>query len=102
MTVNTNEDNVYLYDVITETAAETNGELTFAPYASCMLISSETVRPEKADSRKTEYISINNKFKVSENTVNALTLDFCRYRIDGGEWQPETAVIILLRRLLEL
>ena len=102
VTVNTNEDNVYLYDVITETAAETNGELTFAPYASCMLISSETVRPEKADSRKTEYISINNKFKVSENTVNALTLDFCRYRIDGGEWQPETAVIILQRRLLEL
>ncbi len=101
VTVNTN-DKVYLYDVITETAAETDGKLTFAPYESFMLISSETVRPEKADNRETEYISINNKFKVSENTVNALTLDFCRYRIDGGEWQPETAVIILQRKLLEL
>ena len=67
-----------------------------------MLISSETVEPEKADSRKTEYISINREFAVSESTVNALTLDFCRYRIDGGEWQPETAVIILQRKLLEL
>lgn len=99
--VNTN-DKVNLYDVITETAAETDGKLTFAPYASLMLISSETVKPEKADNRETEYISINNKFKVSENTVNALTLDFCRYRIDGGEWHPETAVIILQRKLLEL
>ena len=102
VTVNTNEDNVYLYDVITEKATETDGKLTFASYASFMLISSETVKPEKADGRKTEYISINREFKVSESTVNAITLDFCRYRIDGGEWQPETAVIILQRKLLEL
>ena len=102
VTVNTSEDNVYLYDVITEKAAETDGKLTFAPYASFMLISSETVKPEKADNRETEYISISREFKVSESTVNALTLDFCRYRIDGGEWQPETAVIILQRKLLEL
>ena len=101
VTVNTN-DKVYLYDVITEKATETHGKLTFAPYASFMLISSETVRPEKSDNRKTECISINREFKVSESTVNALTLDFCRYRIDGGEWQPETAVIILQRKLLEL
>ena len=101
VTVNTN-DKVYLYDVITETAAETDGKLTFAPYENLMLISSETVKPEKSDNRETEYISINNKFKVSENTVNALTLDFCGYRIDGGEWQPETAIIILQRKLLEL
>ena len=100
--VNTNEDNVYLYDVINEKAVETDGKLKFAPYASIMLISSETVKPEKADNRETEYISINREFAVSENTVNALTLDFCRYRIDGGEWQPETAVIILQRKLLEL
>ena len=88
--------------MITEKATETDGKLTFAPYASFMLISSETVKPEKADGRKTEYISINREFKVSESTVNALTIDFCRYRIDGGEWQPETAVIILQRKLLEL
>lgn len=97
VTVNTN-----LYDVITEKAAETDGKLTFAPYESFMLISSETVKPEKADGRKTEYISISREFKVSESTVNALTLDFCRYRTDGGVWQPETAVIILQRKLLEL
>lgn len=52
VTVNTNEDNVYLYDVITEKATETDGKLTFAPYASFMLISSETVKPEKADTEK--------------------------------------------------
>lgn len=102
VTVNVNEGNVYLYDVITGKATETDGKLTFAFYASFMLISSETIKPEKSDNRKTEYISISREFKVSERTVNAITLDFCRYRIDGGEWQPETAVIILQRKLLEL
>ena len=102
VTVNTNEDNVYLYDVITGKATETDGKLTFAPYASFMLISSETIKPEKSDNRKTEYISMSREFKVSERTVNAITLDFCRYRTDGGEWQPETAVILLQKKLLEL
>ena len=102
VTVNTKEDYINIYDVITEKATETDGKLTFAPYQSYMLIASKTVKPEKADGRTKKYISINNKFKVFERTVNALTLDFCRYRIDGGEWQPETAVIILQRKLLEL
>ena len=102
VTVNTKEDYINIYDVITEKATETDGKLTFAPYQSYMLIASKTVKPEKADGRTQKYISINNEFKVFESTVNALTLDFCRYRIDGGEWQPETAVIILQRKLLEL
>jgi hypothetical protein len=33
---------------------------------------------------------------------NALTLDSCEYRIDGGEWQAETPVIAIQSRLLEL
>ena len=93
---------VYLYDIISEKATETDSRLTFAPYGSFMLISSETVKPEKADNEKEEIISVGREFAVAGDTVNALTLDFCRYRIDGGEWQPETAVIILQRKLLEL
>ena len=102
VTVNTKEDYINIYDVITEKATETDGKLSFAPYQSYMLIASKTVKPEKADGRTQKYISVNKEFKVFESTVNALTLDFCRYRIDGGEWQPETAVIILQRKLLEL
>jgi hypothetical protein len=33
---------------------------------------------------------------------NALTLDSCEYCIDGGEWLPETALIAIQARLLEL
>lgn len=101
VTVNTG-DKVYLYDIISEKATKTDGRLTFAPYGSFMLISSKTVKPEKADNEKEELISVGGEFAVARDTVNALTLDFCRYRIDGGEWQPETAVIILQRKLLEL
>ena len=102
VTVNTNEDNIYLYDVTNEKATETDGVLTFAPYGSFMVTASEAIKPEKKDNAKTEYISFSNEFAVSSDTVNALTLDFCRYRIDGGEWQPETAVIILQKKLLEI
>ena len=101
VTVNTG-DKVYLYDIISEKATETDGRLTFAPYGSFMLISSKTVKSEKADNEKEELISVGREFAVAGDTVNALTLDFCRYRIDGGEWQQETAVIILQRKLLEL
>ncbi len=102
VTINTNEDSIYLYDVISEKAVKTDDILTFAPYGSFMIIASETIKPEKADNRKTEYIGFDNEFALSKDTINSITLDFCKYRIDGDEWQPETAVIILQRKLLEL
>lgn len=34
--------------------------------------------------------------------LNSMTLDYCDYRIDGGEWQGRTPVIKLQNRLLDL
>ena len=48
-----------------------------------------------------EYISFDKKFEVTDATDNMLTLDFCEYSINGGEWQPPKAVILLFRDLLD-
>ena len=52
--------------------------------------------------KKYEKIAFNKNFAVSDCTENMLTLDFCEYSIDGGEWQPSKAVILLFADLLEL
>ncbi len=41
-------------------------------------------------------------FTVKKRDLNALTLDRCDYRVDGGEWVSDTPIIVLQRRLLEL
>ncbi len=37
---------------------------------------------------------------LSDRTDNLLTLDMCEYRVDGGDWQPKKAVILLQDELL--
>ena len=50
----------------------------------------------------TEMISLQNEFDIISRDDNAITLDKCTYRIDGGGWQPEMAVINLHNKVLEL
>ena len=49
-----------------------------------------------------ETISLENEFDIISCDDNAITLDKCTYRIDGGEWHPEMAVINLHNKVLEL
>lgn len=49
-----------------------------------------------------EMIPLENEFDIISRDDNAITLDKCTYRIDGGEWQPEMAVINLHNKVLEL
>ena len=42
------------------------------------------------------------QWQVASATENALTLDFCEYAIDDGDWQPKIAVILLQQKLLEM
>ena len=51
---------------------------------------------------ETEYITLQNNFDIVSADKNALTLDRCEYRIDGGEWQPSISIIKLHNKLLSL
>jgi len=46
-------------------------------------------------------IQIPELLQPEQITENALTLDSCTYRIDGGDWQPKKAVIRLFQELLQ-
>ena len=77
----------------------TVAELKFSPYGSYILKNSKA---EFNTHSAKEIISLNNIFEVTDCSPNALTLDTCEYRIDGGEWQPEKAIILLQNELLQL
>jgi len=48
----------------------------------------------------TEIVKFEGEFKVKDFGVNAITLDACQYRVDGGEWQPKDAIISIMDTLL--
>lgn len=78
-------------------------DLTFLPMQSYMLLfkEGELCGVDKED-KKAEYIELKDSWRVEEASLNSMTLDYCRYRIDGGEWIDRTPVIKLQKLLLEL
>lgn len=80
---------------------KTSVMLSFAKYAS-FVISAKKGSPSPSAPQKREVLSLKNRFDISHCTPNALTLDFCSARIDGGEWQDEKAVIQLQQQLLDM
>ncbi len=99
-----------LYDVTSgnETAIDcfyennsTSAKLNFAEYGSFVITASKG----KAESVKpvaTNIIKLQNKFEICDCSENAITLDACEYSINGGEWKPKKAVILIQKELLEL
>lgn len=86
------------------TVRQENGRTTwtasFAAFESHLWI--ETASTQAVSPRPTEAIQLTDDMTLVRRTDNLLTLDICQYRIDGGEWQPEKAVILLHRDLLAM
>lgn len=47
------------------------------------------------------YLSCGGRWKIRECDLNSMTLDFCDYRIDSGEWQGKIPTIRLMDILLQ-
>lgn len=82
-----------------------NGKTTvllhFEEYASYAL-KAVPGRAQAITAPVTEKLQLDKMFDITSCTDNCLTLDFCEYSINGGEWQSEKAVIVLQRELLAL
>lgn len=81
-----------------------SADLTLAPKTS-MILQLDGAAPLPAPTaidRPTFTVTVPDTLAVTSMSDNALTLDACEYRIDGGDWQPKKAVIRLGRELLEL
>lgn len=86
---------------ISSATEKTEFSFCFAEYGSAVIVLKERQDVRLSKTEK-QYIKLRNDFEIIASSKNALTLDKCAYRINGGEWQPELAVILLQRKVLEL
>lgn len=78
-------------------------KLRFAPTQSHLLVLDPRRQPKigepKLDCESVHVVELGDRFNLRVHDPNALTLDFCDYQIDGGEWQLNQPVIRLNRYL---
>ncbi len=72
-------------------------ELSFTPGQSYIFITGED---GEAVPTPSEIVTIDGDLKVKDFGYNSITLDMCEYRVDGGEWQKEEAIICIMDNLL--
>ncbi len=85
-------------------------ELPFASAQSYLLVVDERQKPVIGDSSQAfprptpentvHAISLCPRWQIELHDLNALTLDYCDYRIDGGEWVERQPVTWLCNRLI--
>ena len=79
----------------------TLADLNFAEYGSCV-ITAKYGKTESVKDEKLNTIDLKSEFEICDCTDNAITLDVSEYRINGGEWRPKKAVILIQKELLAL
>ena len=98
------------FDPITESEdaisySHTNGVthflLDFAQYGSFVLFVKES-DIEEIKPHKREILALNNKFNIKSSNDNCITLDFCEYKIDDGEWQDKKFILHIQKELFKL
>ncbi len=85
-------------------------ELPFASAQSYLLVVNEREKPILGDTSQlllrptkentVHTVSLHPRWQIEPHDLNALTLDYCDYRIDGGEWVERQPVTWLCNRLI--
>lgn len=76
--------------------------LDFAPKEAKLIRLTTEKALNSIEKKEKRYLELKQDFDIINCGSNAITLDTCRYRIDGGEWHPKTAVISIQEALLKL
>lgn len=61
---------------------------TFATYADCVLETAPAAEATVLPAVKTVTLPLAKEMALTALADNGLTLDYCRWQVDGGEWQP--------------
>ena len=108
---------IYGLDILKETEEKLDTDyennttklaISFSEYGSAVLtlLEKEEILVNKYSvamrDTEEELVTLDSKFQIADCDYNAITLDKCTYRIDGGEWQPELAVINLQDELFKM
>lgn len=70
-------------------------EQTFATYGDCVLETAAAAEETVLSAPKTVVLPLAGEMALTNATANGLTLDYCRYRVDGGEWQAAVPTLQL-------
>lgn len=68
---------------------------------SIVLINYSDEAPQGPTCCNRKTIELPEKLDILSADLNALTLDYCEYKLDDGEWQPSIPVIFLQKKLLD-
>lgn len=79
----------------------TVSDFSFAEYGSIVITANE-VKSESIPASNVNTLKLNKEFEICECSENSITLDACEYSINGGEWKPKKAVILIQKELLAL
>ena len=85
---------------VSHTDGRTAWTATFASSEGRVFIETDTALSVEQLPREQRLVP--QSLSLCNRTDNLLTLDMCEYRIDGGDWQPKKAVILLQNELLAL
>ncbi|MBO5667779.1 MAG: hypothetical protein J6S43_01505 [Lentisphaeria bacterium] len=96
----------YRPDNISVNAGEITLPYSFAAADALMLFVSDDLEPEKlpefkrfAPNRTAIRLLPETSWQISQIEENILTLDFCRFRVDNGDWQYANAIDVQSRLL---
>ena len=75
---------------------------TFAVYGDLLLETAPAAEETVISPVETVVLPLSEKMLVSDMTDNGLTLDYCRWRVDGGEWQPAAPTLYVQRECIRI
>ena len=77
----------------------TAADCTLVPMGA-LLVHAVPGRPEACPAQDKAYLPFGPVWRIARQEENALTLDTCRYRVDGGAWQPAQNILLIQQELL--
>jgi hypothetical protein len=89
---------------LSKTSAGLQAELSFAGAGAKLLVFNPKAKPLLAAKKKPTLRrqTLGTQWQVKPNDPNALTLDYCRYRVDGAKWSPLLPTIEVNERVQKL
>ena len=78
---------------------DTAAVYTLSPMEA-LLVYAAPGQPERVDPPAAENLHLSSRWHIASRDKNALTLDTCRYRVDGGPWQGPQNILLIQQDLL--
>lgn len=88
---------------VTTDGKNSSAEISLLPAGSAVILLDSADPAEYAHGESERVtVTLPEELEIEKCDINSLTVDSCEYRVDGGEWRPEKAVILISDELLKM